>query len=81
MPGGLLTDLCELNMAGGYLRRGMTGLATFSLFPRASYPDLCSPMRVTSCCRRPHDVRAGTDGLASSGLGGRLSLNKGTHGP
>ena len=34
MPGGLLTDLYELNMAVSYLRRGMTGLATFSLFTR-----------------------------------------------
>ena len=34
MAGGLLTDLYELNMAASYLRRGMTGLATFSLFIR-----------------------------------------------
>ncbi len=34
MPGGLLTDLYELNMAASYLRRGMTGEATFSLFVR-----------------------------------------------
>lgn len=34
MPGGLLTDLYELNMAVSYLRRGMTGRATFSLFSR-----------------------------------------------
>lgn len=34
MPGGLLTDLYELNMAASYLRRGMTGPATFSLFAR-----------------------------------------------
>jgi len=34
MPGGLLTDLYELNMAVSYLRRGMTGPATFSLFVR-----------------------------------------------
>ena len=34
MPGGLLTDLYELNMAASYLRRGMTGPATFSLFVR-----------------------------------------------
>src|SRR5713101_2609822 len=31
----LLTDLYELNMVASYLRRGMTGLATFSLFVRA----------------------------------------------
>ncbi len=34
MPGGLLTDLYELNMATSYLRRGMDGLATFSLYVR-----------------------------------------------
>jgi len=34
MPGGLLTDLYELNMAAAYLRTGMTGPATFSLFAR-----------------------------------------------
>ena len=34
MPGGLLTDLYELNMAASYLRRDMDGLATFSLYVR-----------------------------------------------
>ena len=34
MPGGLLTDLYELNMAASYLRRSVTGQATFSLFIR-----------------------------------------------
>lgn len=34
MPGGLLTDLYQLNMAASYLRRGMRGLATFSLSVR-----------------------------------------------
>ena len=34
MPGGLLADLYELNMAASYLRRSMTGPATFSLFVR-----------------------------------------------
>jgi len=38
MPGGLLTDLYELNMAVSYLRRGMTGRATFSLFVRRLPP-------------------------------------------
>jgi nicotinate phosphoribosyltransferase len=38
MPGGLLADLCELNMAVSYLRRSMTGLATFSLFVRRLPP-------------------------------------------
>ena len=30
----LLTDLYELNMVASYLRRGMNGMATFSLFVR-----------------------------------------------
>jgi nicotinate phosphoribosyltransferase len=34
MPGGLRTDLYELNMAASYLRRGMNGSATFSLYVR-----------------------------------------------
>ncbi|MFF4772611.1 nicotinate phosphoribosyltransferase [Microtetraspora fusca] len=34
MPGGLLTDMYELNMAASYLRHGMTDQATFSLFAR-----------------------------------------------
>ena len=34
MPGGLRTDLYELNMAVSYLRRGMTASATFSLYVR-----------------------------------------------
>ena len=34
VAGVLLTDLYELNMAVRYLRRGMTGPATFSLFVR-----------------------------------------------
>ena len=38
MPGGLLTDLYELNMAASYLRRSMTGQATFSLFVRKLPP-------------------------------------------
>lgn len=39
MPGGLVTDLYELNMAASYLRRSMTGQATFSLFVRRLPPD------------------------------------------
>jgi nicotinate phosphoribosyltransferase len=38
MPGALLTDLYELNMAASYLRRGMTEPATFSLFVRKLAP-------------------------------------------
>ena len=34
MPGGLLTDLYELNMAASYIRRELTSDATFSLFVR-----------------------------------------------
>lgn len=34
MPGGLRTDLYELNMAASYLRRGMDRQATFSLYVR-----------------------------------------------
>jgi nicotinate phosphoribosyltransferase len=37
--GGLCTDLYEIRMAASYLRRGMTGPATFSLFVRALPPD------------------------------------------
>ncbi len=39
MPGALLTDLYELNMAASYLRRGMTAPATFSLFVRRLPPE------------------------------------------
>ncbi|MGZ4130047.1 MAG: nicotinate phosphoribosyltransferase [Actinomycetota bacterium] len=39
MPGALLTDLYELNMAASYLRRGMTGPATFSLYVRTISPE------------------------------------------
>ncbi|WP_141576763.1 nicotinate phosphoribosyltransferase [Actinomadura sp. WMMA1423] len=39
MSGGLLTDLYEVTMAASYLRRGMTGQATFSLFVRKLPPD------------------------------------------
>ncbi len=38
MPGALLTDFYELNMAASYLRRGMTAHATFSLFVRQLPP-------------------------------------------
>jgi nicotinate phosphoribosyltransferase len=39
MTGGLVTDLYELNMAASYLRRQMTGPATFSLFVRDLPPN------------------------------------------
>jgi nicotinate phosphoribosyltransferase len=38
MASGLLTDLYELNMAASYLKRGMGGEATFSLFVRELPP-------------------------------------------
>ena len=38
MPGALITDLYELNMAASYLRRGMRAPATFSLFVRELPP-------------------------------------------
>src|SRR5207245_8615250 len=39
MPGALLTDLYELNMAASYLRRGMTSPATLSLYVRTLSPN------------------------------------------
>ncbi len=39
MPGALLTDLYELNMAASYLRRGMTAPAAFSLYVRSLPPE------------------------------------------
>jgi len=39
MPGALLTDLYELNMAASYLRRGMEAPATFSLSIRSMPPE------------------------------------------
>lgn len=38
MPGGLMTDLYELNMAASYLARGMADTAVFSLFVRRLPP-------------------------------------------
>jgi nicotinate phosphoribosyltransferase len=39
MPGALLTDLYELNMAASYLRRGMDARASFSLYVRSLPPE------------------------------------------
>ena len=39
MSQALVTDLYELNMAASYLRQGMAGPATFSLFVRALPPN------------------------------------------
>src|SRR5207237_134144 len=38
LAGALLTDLYELNMAASYLRRGLTGDATFSLYVQTLPP-------------------------------------------
>ena len=64
MPGGLLTDLYELNMAVSYLRRGMTGPATFSLFVRRLPPDRGFWKRRSNRARpaRAADVRAAGPG-------------------
>ena len=40
MSRALITDLYELNMAASYLRRGMVGPATFSLFVRTLPVDM-----------------------------------------
>ena len=53
MAGALLTDLYELNMASSYLRRGMNGVATFSLYIRRLPPG------------RAFVVAAGIDGCLS----------------
>jgi nicotinate phosphoribosyltransferase len=49
VPGGLLTDLYELNMAASHLRRSMTGQATFSLFVRALPPGRGFLIALRSC--------------------------------
>ena len=52
MPGALLTDLYELNMAASYLRHGMLAPATFSLFVRNLPPSrgFLVAAGVESCC-------------------------------
>jgi hypothetical protein len=54
VPGGLLIDLYELNMAASYLRRSMTGQATFSLFVRRLPPGrgFVVPAGLADCLRR-----------------------------
>ncbi len=62
---GLLTDLYELNMAASYLRRGMTGTATFSLFVR-SLPTgrgFLVAAGVESCLDRLQDFRFEEDDI------------------
>jgi hypothetical protein len=50
----LLIDLYELNMAASYLRRSMTGQATFSLFVRRLPPGrgFVVPAGLADCLRR-----------------------------
>jgi nicotinate phosphoribosyltransferase len=52
VPGALLTDLYELNMAASYLRHGMLAPATFSLFVRNLPPSrgFLVAAGVESCC-------------------------------
>jgi nicotinate phosphoribosyltransferase len=61
----LLTDLYELNMAASYLRRGMTGTATFSLFVRALPParGFLVAAGIESCLDLLHDLRFEDDDL------------------
>jgi len=52
VPGALLTDLYELNMAASYLRHGMRAPATFSLFVRNLPPNrgFLVAAGAESCC-------------------------------
>ena len=62
---GLLTDLYELNMAASYLRRGMTGTATFSLFVRAlpAARGFLVAAGIESCLDRLQDFRFEEDDI------------------
>ena len=61
----LLTDLYELNMAASYLRRGMTGTATFSLFVRSlpAARGFLVAAGVESCLDRLRDFRFEEDDI------------------
>lgn len=61
----LLTDLYELNMAASYLRRGMTGTATFSLFVRSLPParGFLVAAGVESCLDLVTDLRFDDDDI------------------
>jgi nicotinate phosphoribosyltransferase len=61
----LLTDLYELNMATSYLRRGMTGTATFSLFVRSLPParGFLVAAGIESCLDRLQDFRFEEDDI------------------
>ena len=61
----LLTDLYELNMTASYLRRGMTGTATFSLFVRSlpAARGFLVAAGVESCLDRLEDFRFEEDDI------------------
>ncbi len=61
----LLTDLYELNMTTSYLRRGMTGTATFSLFVRSlpAARGFLVAAGIESCLDRIQDFRFEEDDL------------------
>jgi nicotinate phosphoribosyltransferase len=61
----LLTDLYELNMTASYLRRGMTGIATFSLFVRSLPParGFLVAAGIESCLDRLQDFRFEEDDI------------------
>jgi nicotinate phosphoribosyltransferase len=61
----LLTDLYELNMTASYLRRGMTGTATFSLFVRnlPAARGFLVAAGVESCLDRLQDFRFEEDDI------------------
>ena len=61
----LLTDLYELNMATSYMRRGMTGTATFSLFVRSlpSARGFLVAAGIESCLDRLQDFRFEEDDI------------------
>jgi nicotinate phosphoribosyltransferase len=61
----LLTDLYELNMATSYMRRGMTGTATFSLFVRSLPParGFLVAAGIESCLDRIQDFRFEDDDI------------------
>ena len=61
----LLTDLYELNMTASYLRRGMTGTATFSLFVRSlpAARGFLVAAGIESCLDRLQDFRFEEDDI------------------
>src|SRR5258706_8210838 len=65
----LLTDLYELNMAAGYLRRGMNGEATFSLFVRRLPPErgFLVAARIENCLDYLETLRFDEEELAYMG--------------